>query len=115
MREDRGYICFPEVDIEVPFTHGMTALIQTKLPAAVAHNAMTTGRRYGAPAALEHGLIDEVARENDLLAAALMHLRPPVTEKNPTTLREIKATMYQSVTAALHRDGSDPMHGRHRF
>ena len=27
MREDRGYFCFPEVDIRIPFTAGMAALI----------------------------------------------------------------------------------------
>jgi hypothetical protein len=32
---DRGYYCFPEVDIRIPFTPGMAALIQAKLtPAA---------------------------------------------------------------------------------
>jgi enoyl-CoA hydratase/carnithine racemase len=31
MRVDRGYYCFPEVDINIPFTPGMAALIQAKL------------------------------------------------------------------------------------
>lgn len=31
MRADRGYFCFPEVDIHIPFTPGMAALIQAKL------------------------------------------------------------------------------------
>ncbi|MCG2942458.1 enoyl-CoA hydratase/isomerase family protein, partial [Escherichia coli] len=30
MRDDRGYFCFPEVDINIPFTPGMAALIQAK-------------------------------------------------------------------------------------
>ena len=38
MRADRGYFCFPEADIRIPFTPGMAALIQAKLtpPAPVA-------------------------------------------------------------------------------
>ena len=36
MRVDRGYFCFPEVDIHIPFTPGMAALIQAKLTPATA-------------------------------------------------------------------------------
>lgn len=37
MRADRGYYCFPEVDINIPFTPGMAALIQAKLSPICAH------------------------------------------------------------------------------
>jgi len=43
MRSDRGFFCFPEVDIGIPFTVGMNALITARLSARVAHEAMTTG------------------------------------------------------------------------
>lgn len=45
MRADRGYFCFPEVDIRIPFTPGMTALIQAKLAPQAAIASMITGRR----------------------------------------------------------------------
>ncbi len=32
MRSDRGFFCLPEVDINIPFTLGMSALIRAKLP-----------------------------------------------------------------------------------
>ena len=31
MRADRGYFCLPEVDIKIPFTPGMNALIKSRL------------------------------------------------------------------------------------
>ena len=49
MRGDRGYFCLPEVDLGIPFTAGMNALIRSRLPIATAHEAMTTARRYGVP------------------------------------------------------------------
>jgi enoyl-CoA hydratase/carnithine racemase len=33
MRADRGFFCLPEVDIKIPFTRGMAALIAARLPA----------------------------------------------------------------------------------
>ena len=34
MRSDRGYFCLPEVDLGIPFTPGMNALIRARLPIA---------------------------------------------------------------------------------
>jgi enoyl-CoA hydratase/carnithine racemase len=47
MCAERGYFCFSEVDIQIPFTDGMCDLITSKLSASAAHESMTTARRYG--------------------------------------------------------------------
>ena len=47
MRSDRGYFCFPEVDIKLPFGRGFGSLIQAKFTPRTALDAMSTGRRYG--------------------------------------------------------------------
>ena len=36
MRADRGFFCLPEVDLGIPFTPGMDALIKRRLPQVVA-------------------------------------------------------------------------------
>ncbi|GAB2668319.1 enoyl-CoA hydratase-related protein [Nocardia goodfellowii] len=100
MREDRGYYCFPEVDINIPFTPGMAALIQAKLGPQAAITAMTTGHRYGGAAALAAGLVDETATEDQLLDRAVERLTP-LLGKNPDTVRAIKSTMFASVVEAL--------------
>ncbi|MGW0252466.1 enoyl-CoA hydratase-related protein [Nocardia goodfellowii] len=100
MREDRGYYCFPEVDINIPFTPGMAALIQAKLGPQAAITAMTTGHRYGGAAALAAGLVDETATEDQLLERAVERLGP-LLGKNPDTVRAIKTTMFASVVEAL--------------
>jgi enoyl-CoA hydratase/carnithine racemase len=100
MREDRGYFCFPEVDIRIPFTPGMAALIQAKLPPQTAVTAMTTGHRYGGPDALGAALVDDTAPETGVLDTALGRLQP-LLGKDPGTLGAIKATMYAAVTDAL--------------
>jgi Delta3-Delta2-enoyl-CoA isomerase len=61
MRADRGYFCFPEVDIRIPFTPGMAALIQAKLTPQAAVGAMTTARRFTGPDAVSVGIVDAAA------------------------------------------------------
>jgi enoyl-CoA hydratase/carnithine racemase len=107
MRADRGYFCLPEVDINIPFSRGMSALIQGRLSKKTAHEAMTTGRRYGGTDALAAGIVDAVAHEDDVLSAAIEMARPLVGKAGPT-LGTIKARMYAEALAAL-RDREAPL------
>ncbi|WP_068053270.1 enoyl-CoA hydratase-related protein [Nocardia xishanensis] len=100
MRADRGYFCFPEVDIRIPFTPGMAALIQAKLPPKTAVASMTTGRRYGGQAAAEVDIVDAAVAEGQVLADALEMLIP-LGGKDSGTLGAIKNTMFAPAVAAL--------------
>ncbi|MGV9818649.1 enoyl-CoA hydratase-related protein [Nocardia xishanensis] len=100
MRADRGYFCFPEVDIRIPFTPGMAALIQAKLPPKTAVASMTTGRRYGGQAAAEVDIVDAAAAEGQVLSNALEMLIP-LGGKDSGTLGAIKNTMFAPAVAAL--------------
>jgi Delta3-Delta2-enoyl-CoA isomerase len=103
MRADRGFFCLPEVDIDIPFTPGMAALIQSRLTPATAHEAMTTGRRYGGTDAAAAGLVDAAVAADEVLPHALERARA-LTGKNPQTLAAIKKQMYTGPLAAL-REG----------
>jgi len=100
MRADRGYFCFPEADINIPFTPGMAAVIQAKLTPSAAIEAMTTARRYGGADAEAIGLVTATAPEDKVRSAAV-DLVTPLTGKDPGTLQAIKSTMFASVTSAL--------------
>ena len=100
MRADRGYFCFPEADIRIPFTPGMAALIQAKLTPQAAIASMTTGRRFGGGDAASLGLVDAVAAEGAVTAAAIDILRP-LDGKDPGTLGAIKQTMFDRAVRTL--------------
>lgn len=100
MRGDRGYFCFPEADINIPFTPGMAALIQGKLTPAAAIASMTTGRRFGGAEALAVGLVDEVAAEGEVVKVASERVAA-LAGKDRGTLGAIKATMFAPAVAAL--------------
>jgi enoyl-CoA hydratase/carnithine racemase len=71
MRADRGCWCLPEVDIEIPFTPGMSALIQARPAPQTAHTAMTTGRRYGGAEAVAAGIVDTAVDEDAVRSTAV--------------------------------------------
>jgi enoyl-CoA hydratase/carnithine racemase len=100
MRVDRGYFCFPEVDIRIPFTPGMAALIQAKLTPSAAVASMTTGRRFGGADALQFAIVDATAAE-DAATDAAVALLAPLGGKDAGTLGAIKNTMYGPAVAAL--------------
>jgi enoyl-CoA hydratase/carnithine racemase len=107
MRADRGFFCLPEVDIQIPFTRGMSALIQGRLSKRTAHEAMTTGRRYGGTEALEAGIVDAVASEDRVLPDAV-RLAGPLADKAGATLGTIKERMYADALRLL-RETEDPL------
>ncbi len=100
MRVDRGYFCFPEVDINIPFTQGMNDLIVARLAPATAHESMTTGRRYGGSDALIAGLVDEAVPLPEVLPNAIAAAQA-LASKRGATLTAIKSTLYAPVVASL--------------
>ncbi|RBY91464.1 enoyl-CoA hydratase/isomerase family protein [Blastococcus sp. TBT05-19] len=105
MRADRGFWCLPEADIGIPFTPGMSALIQARLTPQTAHEAMTTGRRYGGADAQVVGLVDQ-AVEEDAVRSTAVELAASLTGKAGDTLGTIKTRMYAPALAALRERAS---------
>jgi enoyl-CoA hydratase/carnithine racemase len=100
MREDRGFFCVPEVDINIPFTKGMAALLQARWSKLTAHEAMTTGRRYGAGDAMAAGIVDAAVPLESVLPEAIARAAGQAG-KDAGTLATIKQVMYADAAAAL--------------
>jgi enoyl-CoA hydratase/carnithine racemase len=106
MRADRGFWCLPQTDINIPFTRGMSALIQARLAPQTAHEALTTARRYGGGDALTAGIVDSAVPEVAVRSTALQ-LAAAQASKAGTTLAPIKTRMYGPVLDLL-RDRTNP-------
>ncbi len=107
MRSDRGYWCLPEVDLGIPFTGGMNALISARLPTRAAHEAMVTGRRYGAWDAVQAGIVAEEAGEEELMARAVSLAREQAG-KAGHPMSVIRTTLYHHAYEALTGSPHEP-------
>jgi len=76
MRPDRGWFCLPEIDLGMQFHPFMLALIRHRLPAAVAEEAILSGRRYDGAAALAAGVVHDTAPLDDLVETAAAQVAP---------------------------------------
>jgi len=104
MRADRGFLCVPEVDLGIPFTWGMSALLQSRLAPQVAHEAMVTGRRYGGGEAAALGMVDHAVAEARVLELAI-ELARPLAAKAGDSMGTIKERMYAEVVGQLRTLG----------
>lgn len=107
MRADRGFWCLPEVDISIPFSSGMDALVRAKLAPATANIAMTTGHRYGGVEAQAAGVVTAAVGEDEVLARSV-EVAAALAPKAGRTLQKIRSQMYAHAIALLgERDELD--------
>lgn len=101
MRSDRGFWCLPEVDLGLQFTPGMNDLLLARLPKKTAHEAMTTGMRYGGADAKEAGIVDSCVESEEAVFEAALTIAKPLAPKAGRALGEIKSMMYASAANSL--------------
>ena len=67
MRSDRGYFCFPEVDLGIPFLPGMIAFVRKAVPEYKFNELKLTGKKAGAAELAENGVIMKACADADEL------------------------------------------------
>ncbi|MEV0252071.1 enoyl-CoA hydratase-related protein [Nocardia sp. NPDC050712] len=100
MRADRGFWCLPEVNLGMPFTVGMNALLTERLDNQVCVLAMTTGHRFAADQAIAAGIVDEKADAEVLLSTAVARAAALAGNRKPN-LPIIKRALHAKALAGL--------------
>ena len=67
MRSDRGYFCFPEVDMSIPFIPGMIDVILKSIPIYRFNEMMLSGRRLSGNELKEDKVVEETFDSADAL------------------------------------------------
>ncbi|MCU0595426.1 MAG: enoyl-CoA hydratase/isomerase family protein [Desulfobacterota bacterium] len=105
MRSDKGFFCFPEVDVSIPFLPGMIAFARKAIPEYKYQEMVYTGRRLTASELEEHHVIRKACKDQDeLMKESLDFAR--TFDKKRGIFGELKKRLYKSVIQAL--DNEDP-------
>jgi len=70
MRSDRGFLCFPEIDLNIPFLPYMTALVKKVLPMYLVEEGELTGKRFTAADLEKCHAIRKACTMDDLMKEA---------------------------------------------
>jgi enoyl-CoA hydratase/carnithine racemase len=83
MREDRGWVCFPEMDINIPFLPGMIAICEHGLGRRVFREMAFSAKRYSGHEAVAVGWAREAVPKDQLLSRAVELARFMAQKKQP--------------------------------
>jgi Delta3-Delta2-enoyl-CoA isomerase len=99
MRSDRGYFCFPEVDLGIPFLPGMNALLKKAMPSYMVEEMELTGVRLTAAQCETHHIIRKACHIDDLMQEALAFAKGQ--NKRRAVLKEMKARLNKGIVNAI--------------
>jgi enoyl-CoA hydratase/carnithine racemase len=107
MRSDRGFFCFPEVNIGIPFRWGMNAFVKKAIPLHILSQMQFSGNRYTAPELEKHNIIVKAcANQEDLMASAIAFAK--TLQKKRGILGEMKKRLYNDIIKVLDADFMPP-------
>jgi enoyl-CoA hydratase/carnithine racemase len=105
MRSDKGFFCFPEVDVSIPFLPGMIAFARKAIPEYKYQEMTYTGRRLTARELEEHHIIVKACKDQEELMRESTDFAK-MFEKKRGIFGELKKRMYKAVVEVI--DSEDP-------
>lgn len=98
MRKDKGWFCFPEIDIRIPFTEVMHKVVSLLPNRQALRRLMLTGMRVGGEEAEEWQIVDGAYPDDELFGKA-MEYAEMLAKKDRQTYASIKRGMRRELAA----------------
>jgi enoyl-CoA hydratase/carnithine racemase len=112
MKSDRGFFCFPEVDISIPFLPGMMAIIEKAVPYYKLEELVLTGKRSVAAELEAHHVIVKTCENEEALMKESMTYAKTFTKKRPI-FGELKRRMHGRILEIMEKEDPafiEPLH-----
>lgn len=99
MRSDRGFLCFPEIDLGIPFLPGMNALLKKAMPMYMVEYMEYTGVRLTADQCMMHHIIHKACNMETLMEES-MEFAMAINKRRAVT-KEIKKRLNHPIVHAI--------------
>jgi len=106
MKSDKGFFCFPEVDVLVPFFPSMFPLINKAIPQAFFNRLAMTGQRVGAQQLLDHQVVEAIFENEDALQAGVMEFAASFN-KNRWIYAQNKSQMNKTILTTMLKEDAE--------
>ena len=103
MKKDRGFFCFPEVDISIPFLPGMIAFVRKVIPEYKFNEMILSGKRVGARELQDsHVIVKAGENKAELLEDALAFAK--IFMKKRGIFGDLKKRMHKDIIRVMETE-----------
>lgn len=103
MKADRGFFCFPEIDINIPFLPGMMAILRKAIPLYKLEELVFSGKKTDAPELASHHIITLACENDERLMLESIAFAKTFTKKRPI-FGAMKKRMNGSIIEVMDRE-----------
>jgi enoyl-CoA hydratase/carnithine racemase len=103
MKSDRGFFCFPEIDINIPFLPGMLAIIEKAIPYYKMEELVFTGKKTGAAELATHHVIVKACENEEALKREAVGFAKAFNKKRPI-FGEIKKRLHGRIVEIMEKE-----------
>lgn len=92
MRDDRGWFCFPEIDIKIPFTDVLNSIALTAMPVRKLNEMQLSGERLTAQECQQQNIVHRVCSLENIVQEAVE--KGKELNKDRAMISKMKSTLY---------------------
>jgi len=103
MRKDKGFFCFPEVDVNIPFLPGMMAFVRKAIPEYLFNDMLLSGRRLTATELEVSNVIVSASENQEELMEQAMAYASAYKKQRPI-FSELKKRKYKEIIRIIEKE-----------
>lgn len=103
MKKDKGFFCFPEVDISIPFLPGMIEFVRKAIPEYKFNEMILSGKRLGAGELEDSHVIVKACENKEALLKEALAFAKTFTKKRGI-FGELKKRMHKNIIEVMEKE-----------